>query len=77
MLTLSANDDFFATTPVGLVCPDGFYQILRAEVKVEPLMPSDRQRVKLDVTPDEHWPIPLFLNFLHETFMSNNEGEEV
>lgn len=77
IMTLSANDEFFATAPVGLVCPDGFYQIQGAEVKVEPLMPSDRQRVKLDVMPDELLPIPLFLNFLHETFMSDNDDEEV
>ena len=75
ILTLTADDEFFAAVPVGLVCKDGFYQIREGEVKAEPLMPSHRQRVKLDVTPKQQ-AIPQFTDFLHETFESDNEGEE-
>jgi putative DNA primase/helicase len=74
-IMLATDHDFFTEAPEGLACPDGFYQIMDGEISVEPLSPSHRQRVKIDVTPKEV-ETPLFDKFLHETFQTSVEGEE-
>ncbi|MDO9273349.1 MAG: phage/plasmid primase, P4 family [Rugosibacter sp.] len=74
-ISLVDDDTFFADIPVGLACPDGFYQIKGNEVTVVELSPDHRQRVMLSFTPKKQ-DTPLFDAFLHETFMSNTEGEE-
>jgi P4 family phage/plasmid primase-like protien len=75
VIMIATDDKFFTEAPMGLACPDGFYQIKDNEIIVEPLLPSHRQRVKLDVTPKEER-TPTFDSFLHETFASSLEGEE-
>jgi len=74
-IMLATDHDFFIDAPVGLACPDGFYQIKENEIKVASLSPAHRQRVKIDVTPKEE-ETPLFDKFLHETFQSSVKGEE-
>lgn len=74
--SLATDDHFFTDAPNGLACKGGFYQILGEEITLVPLTPEHRQRVMLDFTPAQ-MPIPLFEKFLHETFESSNEGEEV
>ncbi|MBV5330822.1 MAG: hypothetical protein JZU65_24850, partial [Chlorobium sp.] len=58
-----------------LACPDGFYQIKDNKIEVEPLSPSHRQRVMINVTPQQQ-DTPMFDAFLHETFQSSVPGEE-
>jgi hypothetical protein len=72
---LATDDTFFEDAPIGLACPDGFYQIKDNELKRVPLTPAHRQRVKINVTPEEK-ETPLFKNFLHATFQSSSEVEE-
>lgn len=74
-ISLATDDRYFEDTPNGLACPGGFYQIVGNEISLVPLTPDHRQRVMLDFTPEE-MPIPLFEKFLHETFLSEHEGEE-
>jgi putative DNA primase/helicase len=74
-ISLATDDTFFADAPNGLGCPGGFYQIKDHEIVVVPLMPEHRQRVMLGFTPKQ-MPTPLFDAFMHETFMSEHEGEE-
>lgn len=74
-ISLANDDAFFVEVPVGLACPNGFYQISGNDVTVMALSPSHRQRVMLDFTPKKQ-DTTLFDGFLHETFVSNNEGEE-
>lgn len=74
-ISLATNDAFFENAPVGLACPDGFYQIVENEVVVTPLSPAHRQRVKIEVTPKQQ-DTPLFDTFLHETFASTTQDEE-
>jgi putative DNA primase/helicase len=74
-ISIASNDAFFVEAPVGLACPEGFYQIVGNEICVEPLNPAHRQRVMIDVTP-KNIPTPLFDAFLHETFQSINDGDE-
>jgi putative DNA primase/helicase len=74
-MSLASDDAFFGDAPVGLACPDGFYRIVDGEVLVEPLTPAHRQRVLVQVAPREQ-PTPLFDAFLHETFHSEQDGEE-
>lgn len=75
-ISLASDDTFFIDVPNGLACPGGFYQIVGNEITLVPLTPDHRQRVMLAFTPKE-MPTPLFDKFLHETFMSAQEGEEV
>jgi putative DNA primase/helicase len=74
-ITIASSNDFFADAPVGLACPEGFYHIVGEKIRVEPLAPDHRQRVMIDVTPEE-MPTPLFDTFMHETFESKDDGEE-
>jgi len=74
-ISLADDADFFASAPVGIACPDGFYQIEGDGITAEPLMPKHRQRVMLPVAPAPE-PIPQFNAFLHETFGSETPGEE-
>jgi len=71
----ASDDSFFEEAPVGLACPDGFYQIVDKDVRVVPLTPAHRQRVLVSYSPREQ-ATPLFDTFLHETFQSEREGEE-
>ena len=48
---LVGDDSLFRDAPVGLACPDGFYQIVGKETAVVPLTPTLRQRVLLDISP--------------------------
>ena len=73
---MASDDTFFADAPDGLACPGGFYQIVGNEITLMPLTSDHRQRVMLDFTPEE-MPTPEFDKFLHETFQSDHEGEEV
>ncbi|MGE0155441.1 MAG: phage/plasmid primase, P4 family [Geobacter sp.] len=74
-LMLATNDTFFDRAPVGIACRDSFYQILQNEILVEPLSPDHRQRVKIDIVPED-LPTPLFDTFLHETFQAQELQEE-
>lgn len=74
-ISLASNDSFFADAPVGVACPDGFYQVVGGAITRQPLSPAFRQRVKLNVTPASQ-PTPMFDRFMHETFQSGKEGEE-
>ncbi|WP_319586760.1 phage/plasmid primase, P4 family [uncultured Desulfobulbus sp.] len=74
-IKLATDDTFFANAPVGLACPDGFYQIRGNEIICESLSPSHRQRVQIDVTPQQQ-ATPMFDAFLKETFMSSVPDEE-
>lgn len=74
-IMLATDDTFFAKAPVGLACPDGFYQLKNNEIILEPLSPSHRQRLKIEGTPKKQ-ATPLLDEFLHETFKSDVPGEE-
>lgn len=74
-IDLASGNTFFADAPVGLACPGGFYRIDDSEIVIEPLSPSHRQRVKIDITP-EPCETPLFDRFMHETFESDIPDEE-
>ena len=74
-LMLATDDTFFRAAPVGIACQDSFHQVTDGKIKVEPLRPNHRQRVKIDVVP-QAMPTPLFDTFLHETFQSSVPGEE-
>lgn len=75
VIMLATDDDSFANSPVGLACPDGFYQIRDDEIFLEPLSPSHRQRVMINVTPQQQT-TPMFEVFMHETFKSDLPDEE-
>ena len=75
-ISLATDDVFFVDVPNGLACPGGFYQIVGNEITLMPLTPDHRQRVMLDFTPEE-MPTPEFDKFLHDTFQSVHDGEEV
>ncbi len=74
-IQLATDNTFFANAPIGLACPDGFYQIKGKEIILEPLSPSHRQRVQIDVTPQQQDTL-MFDVFMHETFKSSVPGEE-
>lgn len=74
-ISLANDDAFFQNIPVGLACPNGFYQINGNEVTVIDLSPDHRQRVQLNFTPKKQ-DTPMFDSFLHETFVSDKDGEE-
>lgn len=75
VLMIVADDKFFKDAPIGLACPNGFYQIENDQIKMVPLSPEHRQRVKISVNPEDV-ATPLFVNFLHETFQSKLPDEE-
>lgn len=75
-IALAADESFFSDAPAGLACVGGFYQIDNNQINLVPLTPEHRQRVMLDFTP-ESMPTPMFDAFLHETFKSEHEGEEL
>ena len=74
-IMLASNDDFFADAPIGLATPDGFYRIKDNTIVVEPLKPTHRQRVKINVTPKQGDTL-LFDAFMRQTFQSSVPGEE-
>jgi putative DNA primase/helicase len=74
-LLLAGNDAFFEDAPIGLASLDLFYEIKDGEIYVEPLSPSHRQRVKIEVELKKQ-PTPMFDLFLHEAFQSSVPGEE-
>ncbi len=76
IISLATDDTFFEEAPVGLACPGGFYRIAGHKIIREKLTAEHRQRVKLEYSPKE-MATPLFDNFMHETFQSLNEGEEL
>lgn len=75
-ISLATDDEFFADAANGLACPGGFYQIIDNAVSLVPLTPDHRQRVMLDFTPVKML-TPMFDAFLHDTFKSEYEGEEL
>lgn len=74
-ISLATDSTFFDDAPNGLACSGGFYQIVKGEIKLLPLMPEHRQRVMLGFTPMK-MDTPLFDAFLHETFQSKRADEE-
>ena len=74
-MNLVASDKFFAAAPVGVACTGGFYQLVGGQIDVVPLKPEHRQRLMLGFTPT-HVATPMFDKFLHETFMTERQGEE-
>jgi P4 family phage/plasmid primase-like protien len=74
-LNLCADPQYFANAPVGFACPGGFYHVVSGDVSVEPLTPMHRQRLMLPFTPVQR-AMPMFEQFLNETFHSEREGEE-
>lgn len=75
-ISLATDTAFFTEAPTGIACSGGYYQIAGTEISLVPLTPEHRQRVMLGFTP-EKMPTPLFDDFLHQTFQSAHEGEEV
>lgn len=75
ILALADDKSFFSEAAIGIACPGGFYQLLDDEIRLVPLKPEHRQRVMLPYAPTQQ-SIPQFESFLHETFMSEREGEE-
>ena len=73
-LDLVEDAEFFATAPIGLACPGGFYRIQGEETIVTPLLAEHRQRIKLGITPEER-PTPQFLAFLATTFRADDPEE--
>ena len=74
-INLASDCAFFSDAPVGVACPGGFYRIEGSEIVIERLEPHHRQRVLLGFTPED-MPTPMFDAFLHDTFKSENDGEE-
>ncbi len=74
-ISLASDETYFADGPTGLACPGGFYQIVGNQIELVPLTPEHRQRVMLHFNP-EALPIPMFEEFLRQTFSSQHEGEE-
>lgn len=75
VISIAAKNDYFLDAPVGLATPAGFYKIIDSKIDVVPLTPAHRQRVMINVTPEET-PTPLFDAFMHETFQSSTPDEE-
>lgn len=48
-ISIASNNTFFSEPPVGLACPEGFYQIDGNEIRVEPLTPAHCQRVMIGI----------------------------
>ena len=74
-LMLATDDTFFRDAAIGLATPGGFYKIKGDQIQVVPLTPAHRQRVKINITP-EAMEMPLFNQFLHDTFQSTLPEEE-
>jgi len=74
-LSIAENQDFFENAPIGLAGGDSFFTIVDYKLVEEPLTSDHRQRAKLDVAP-AYIPIPMFMDFLHQTFKSDVTGEE-
>lgn len=74
-ILMASDAAFFENAPIGLACPEGFFQVKGDRFTMVPLTPAHRQRVQINVTPDGQ-PMPLFAKFLNETFQSAVEGEE-
>jgi putative DNA primase/helicase len=75
-IMIATDDTFFENAPVGLACPNGFYQIKDNQIQVEPLSPSHRQRLMIDVSPEKQT-MPFFSDFLYQTFQSEVPREEM
>lgn len=74
-LTLVSNPDFFDQAPPGVATEEGFYRVVDGRNQLQPLKPEDRQRVMLSFSP-KTGPMPLFDDFLNETFKSSQDGEK-
>jgi len=74
VLSLANNSSFFEDAPFGLATSSGFHRIVNKQVVCEPLKPEHRQRVMLPVTPRQ-MPLPLFQQFLDDTFAADNAEE--
>lgn len=74
-ISLVTDEKYFKDAPIGVACPGGFYQIVDGSVSLVHLVPEHRQRVMLSITPAQQ-ATPMFDAFLHETFASENVGEE-
>lgn len=74
VLSLSNNPSFFEDAPFGLATELGFHRIVDKQVVFEALKPEHRQRVMLPVSPRQ-MPIPLFQQFLDDTFASDDPQE--
>lgn len=74
-ISLANDEKYFKDVPVGVACPGGFYQIVDGSISLVALVPEHRQRVMLSITPAKQ-ATPMFDAFLHETFASENAGEE-
>jgi len=75
VIRIATDDSFFLDVPVGLACANGFHHLKDNQICLETLTPSHRQRVMIDVAPQQQ-ETPLFTAFLHETFKSEEPGEE-
>lgn len=72
---LASDEAFFKQAPTGIAAQTSFYSVEAGTLRAEVLAPSHRQRVMLEYEP-AHVPTPLFERFLHQTFRSDQPGEE-
>lgn len=75
LMSIARDDDFFDTAPVGVACSGSFYTVNGDVVDLVPLEASHRQRVMLDIAPQQ-MDTPMFYNFMHQTFRSDVNKEE-
>lgn len=75
LIMITTDDTFFTKVPVGLACANGFHHLKDHQICVEALTAPHRQRVMVDVTPQQQ-KTPLFDIFLHDTFKSSEPGDE-
>lgn len=75
MFTMAGREDFFENAAVGLATKTGFHRVDGTEITVEPLRAAHRQRVAVSFDVRQE-PTPLFDNFMHETFRSDDPEEE-
>lgn len=75
VIRIATDDSFFTNVPVGLACTNGFHHLEGNQMRVAPLSASHRQRVLVDIALKKQ-DIPLFNDFLHTTFKSNEPEEE-
>lgn len=76
VFTTAEDPKFFDSAPAGIVCKGVFYTVEGDAIRHEALQPDHRQRVMLDFSIEEK-PTPKFEKFLHETFRSDVDGEEM
>ena len=70
------KENFFNDAPVGLACKGRFYKVVRGGViEREELDSTHRQRVLSPVVP-KVGPMPLFEQFLNDTFQGDNDTEQ-